>query len=162
MSRSEDWTPLQQAAYDLVHDYHGPDGRRGAEALAPRVGKTPRTLDNEVNPDVTTHKLGLEDAASLSLAADDARILKAFAGVMHHAVVPLPDYSRVSDVELLTKYAEWQAFIGRTCQRIHEALDAHRIQPREYEAIRMHGMDHMQRFFEFLSRLESLVEEEKT
>ncbi len=156
-----DWTPLQQAAWLTVHEFrgHGPGTPSGARALAAATGKSAGTISNEVNPDVLTHKLGLEDATLYQLLSHDHRMLHAQAATLHEVCVPLPDFSRVSDVELLTAYADWQAFIGQTCGAVRDALADHRIERHEVEEIRQRGNKHVQRFFEFMSRLEALIDE---
>lgn len=62
------------AARAVVYDYPG-----GSESLAPRLGKAPSTLRNEVCPPPGIKaKLGLMDAAAISLIAQDPRIVHAF------------------------------------------------------------------------------------
>lgn len=161
MSRTaipDHWTPVQRAAWRTVHEYRR-NSSAGANALGPLVGKSPGTLSNEVNPDVASHKLGLDDAVALQHAADDYRVLHAMAASLHHAAIRLPDYSGCSDVELLIKFTEWQSRLGSTCQEIHNALTDSRITRDEADRIRAAGQYHMQAFLEFIHRLETLVED---
>ncbi len=75
---------LLDAAHQLVQAYPG-----GAESLAPRFGKNPTTLRHEVNR-TGSAKLGLVDAVSMSVMADDRRVLNAFAAEMGCLVLQLP------------------------------------------------------------------------
>lgn len=159
MSLDNGFTALDQAAWATVHEYR--KGRQqGAALLAPLVGKTPATLSNEVNPAVTTHKLGLADAIVLQHASGDYRILQACAQTLHHLVIALPDFTPVHDVALLNKFAQWQSALGVTCQVIEMALEDGAVTRPELEDIRQRAQDHMRVFFEFLSRMETLVEGE--
>ena len=155
-----DWGLVEQAAYSAVHDYRARNGQCGAHALAPLLHKNPRALSNEVNPEADGHKFGLNDAVTVSVIANDARILLAFAAELHHAVIPLPDYTRVSDVELLNAYANWQAFVGRTCGRFRDVIEDHRITHSEVESVKLHGFEHIAKFFVLIRRLEALVDDE--
>jgi hypothetical protein len=152
------WTPVQRAAWRTVHEFRR-GAQSGANAIGPLVGKAPGTISNEVNPDVPSHKLGLDDAVALQHATADYRILGAMASSLHHIAMPLPDYAPCSDVELLIKFSEWQARMGRTCEHIHDALADSKITQAEADRVRRAGHHQMRAFFEFLHRLETLVEE---
>ena len=73
------------AARLVVRDYPG-----GAASLAPRIGKAACTLSHEVSANFKSAKLGLEDAVTISVLADDRRILNAFADELSCMVIPLP------------------------------------------------------------------------
>lgn len=76
---------VADAAYNVVHDYPG-----GAAALQVRMGKT--NLSGEVNPNVATAKLGIEDAVTVQLMARDYRILYAMAVELgHFPPLAMPD-----------------------------------------------------------------------
>lgn len=61
---------VADAAYHTVHGYPG-----GAAALQVRMGKS--NLSAEVNPNIPTAKLGLEDAVKVQALSGDHRILTA-------------------------------------------------------------------------------------
>lgn len=152
----EHWTPIQEAAYLTVHSYPG-----GATRLAPLVGKTPRSLDNEVNPDVPTAKLGIEDAVTLQHGANDYRLLEAMAMTLGFAVLRICDHTGISDVELLDAYSEWNAEIGETHSVIRKALSDGRVTRSEVDEIRREMFEDFQRELGVLARLEALVEDEE-
>ncbi|MFY8019070.1 MAG: phage regulatory CII family protein [Inhella sp.] len=76
---------VSDAAYNVVREYPG-----GAAALQLRMGKS--NLSGEVNPNVKTAKLSIEDAVTVSNLANDYRILYAFAAdCRHFPPMPMPD-----------------------------------------------------------------------
>lgn len=157
MSHPAHWTLVQCAAYDLVHDYRE-KGRRGAAALAFHLGKATNVLSNEANPDYPAAKLGLEDAIRMEEIAQDSRLLMAHAHALGFTVLALPVSPAAGDLELLNHFSEWQAAMGETCQRIHDALADGEITAAEAREVAAAGHAHMTRFLAFLERMESLAE----
>lgn len=153
----EEWTPLQRAQYATVHDYRR-GNRRGAAALAPLVGKTPATLSNEVNPGMDYHKLGLEDSIVVQHASGDLRIVRAYCAELGGVFVQLPETATVSDTELLTQFAAWQAALGKSAQAIHDALEDQRIEPAELARVKDCFDHHMAQGLTFLHRFASIVD----
>jgi len=150
------WTPLQLAYWRTVHQFRDPrTGRRGAAALAPKLGKSAATLSNEVNADMPSHKAGLEDSVTLQAVTGDYRVLQTYAAELGHLAVPLPDFDRsaVSDVALLGQMTAWQAAMGRTMQQIHDALADGDVDADEAEGIRYHLFAHMTEGLRFLHRI---------
>ncbi|MDR7331745.1 phage regulatory CII family protein [Roseateles asaccharophilus] len=73
------------AAYWTGSDYPG-----GAKALAERINH--RNLDDELNPNRTSAKLGLKTAVDMQVMSGDFRILYAMAEACRHfPPVPMPD-----------------------------------------------------------------------
>jgi hypothetical protein len=152
------WTPVEAAAHSLVHEYRDGD-KTGAEAMGPRIGKSPRLLSNEVNPDYEGAKLGLLTAVNIEREAGAADILHAHAQMLHHVcfALPYPDHF-TGDVELLRLFADWQAALGLTCMEIQKSLEDNRITTDEVNAILRRGYLHMTRFMELLERFKELAE----
>ena len=145
------WTPVQEAAYLTIHDY-------GVADLAQLVGKAPRVLDNEVNPEMTRHKLGLDDSVVYQHAAGDPRILHAMARALRHVCLPLPDELRnVSDEALLDAYAHYHAEMGETAAKIREALDDGAVSAAEFREVEREFYEDVQAGFELLNRLRELL-----
>lgn len=65
------------AALNLARSYPG-----GARALGSRMGKS--NLADELNPNVRGAKLGLEDAVTMQLLAEDYRVLYVMAAELNH------------------------------------------------------------------------------
>lgn len=63
---------IEDAAYNTVHDYPG-----GAEALAPRMGKSAKVLDSKVNRNEFKHHLTLHEAVQIMGLTGDHRMLRA-------------------------------------------------------------------------------------
>ena len=161
MSRNElpdHWTPVQEAAYLTVHEFRS-GGRSGASALAPLVSKTPRSLDNEINPDNAGAKLGVDDAITIMHATRDYRLLEAMATALGFAIVGVGDFSGVSDLELLDVYAAWNSDVGETHAAIRRALADHKVTQKEYDEIEREVFEDFQRELGVLARLKALVEE---
>lgn len=91
---------VSDAAYNVVHDYPG-----GAAALQLRMGKT--NLSGEVNPNVKTAKLSIEDAVTLQILANDYRILYAMAADCRHFLpLPMPDGLEMADGQCIKTVSE--------------------------------------------------------
>jgi hypothetical protein len=152
------FNPVALAAYRTVRDFRR-GGRRGAQALAPMLGKAPGTLSNEVNPDVTTHKLGVEDAVAVMLAAGDFQLADAIEAELGRVATPMPDFADVSDMELLDAWADWHRDTGETAGAIKAALADGRIDRQELDAIKKEVFEDFQRELALLQRLEALCDE---
>ncbi|MBK8019106.1 MAG: hypothetical protein IPK20_22085 [Betaproteobacteria bacterium] len=63
---------IEDAAYNTVHDYPG-----GAEALAPRMGKSAKVLDSKVNRNEFRHHLTLREAVQIMGLTGDHRMVRA-------------------------------------------------------------------------------------
>lgn len=86
------------AVYRVAHDF----ADRGAVGLAARIGKNAGTFLNEVSGTCETAKLGLGTAVAMSVAANDARILHAFADALGFVAVRRPAASaEAGDAALL-------------------------------------------------------------
>jgi hypothetical protein len=149
---------LDMAIYDTVHDYRDPRTRaRGSTALAPRCGMHPGTLNNKADPGIDTHKLGLVESVPVQLAADDYRILHAYAADLGHCAWQLPAATSASDVEVLDAYALVHERAGKKAAAIRAALADNRVTTAELAEIRHHFDAEVRAGLQLLSRLEALV-----
>jgi len=152
---------LDEAKWAVVHEFPRQARRKsGAVGLAPLVGMRPGTLSNKVNPEIDTHHLTVDEAVAIQNAAGDCRILQAEAAILNHAVIPLGDFSRVSDVELLDAYAVLHARIGGHAQAIRDTLMDGRVERNEVERVRHEFFEVVQAGFAFLMRLEGLIDDD--
>lgn len=77
------------AAYHLAHGYPG-----GISALALRMGVSDNTLTHKVNPNNTTHHLGLREAVAMQALTGNAAILHAMADALGYTCArATPDQS---------------------------------------------------------------------
>lgn len=120
---------LLDAAYHTVHDYPG-----GAPSLAPRMGKSPHTLNHEVTGSGSA-KLGLADAAKLCTMTGDYRVLHAFAESCGHLCVPLPDLEQQVSGDVLTHLAASSQEFAELCAEVCRGAADGRISDNELEAI---------------------------
>ncbi|WP_067519562.1 phage regulatory CII family protein [Endozoicomonas ascidiicola] len=130
----------------------------GTNALSLALGKGSNTLANELNPAMSSHKLGLFDALTLLSLLKDPAPLRAIAAILNHTIIPLGDFSTTSDVELLNAYAKWHAEIGDVAREVSKTLEDGRIEMHEYQRILKEGLEQVQQFFLFMNRLEALID----
>jgi hypothetical protein len=147
---------LDQAIYDTIHGYKG-----GAVSLAPRVGMNPGTLNNKAYPGHDA-QLTLRESIPIQREARDFKILHTYASCLDHAVIPLGDYSRTTDLELLDLYARYHAELGQTAQAIRECLagEGGRITRRDVRQVRRELIEDNQAGLEVLARLEGIAEDD--
>lgn len=151
--------PISRAAHELVHGFHDQrTGRRGAAALAPRVGMNPGTLSNKVNP-LQEHELTLTESVQLQVAASDYRILHAYAAVLGHAVYELPATGDLGDIELLTRYTEYHARVGQQAAEIRRALADRRVTAAEVAAVKEAFREVIAAGLALLVRFDALVDD---
>lgn len=146
---------LARAVYETVHGFQDrKTGKRGAVALAPRLGIIPGTLANKANP-LQESELTLSEATAVQLAAQDFRILRAMAWELGHATYSLPEVG-VSDMEILTQYTEFHVAIGAKATAIRAAL-ADGCTPEELAAVRRALEASIRAGLGLLARLEVLA-----
>ncbi len=105
------------AAFNTVHD-------AGTDAIAELLGKTRGSVAHEVNPPQGgTAKLGIVDAARICLHTRDYRILRAFAEVCGHGIVPLPDWPE-GDADVNAILARCGVMAGKFADAIKSANQA--------------------------------------
>ncbi len=145
---------IDRAIYGLIHDQKG-----GATHLAPLVNMNPGTLANKVNPAMENHHLTVKEAVAIQNTTQDFRVLSAEAAVLNHAIVPLGNFEGVSDIEILTAYANFHSEIGQTSMVIAEALNDQRVTHQEFQSVRKEFFEAISTGLEFLNRMEALIDE---
>ena len=140
------------AAYNVAHEYL-PDGAVG---LARKMGRNPGTFLNQLNPEQESAKLGLGDAVAMSIAADDYRILHAFADTCGFVAFKKPDFSRVSDASLLEMLLKRDRAEGEFADVLGRALDNGQISRAEYAAIEQEAYEAAAATLELVERLKGL------
>ena len=145
---------LQKEAVDTLQNYTG-----GAVAVAPYLNKSSHSLCNEVNPRFNKAKLGLVDAVGIMLVTQDNRILKSMAQLMGFALIHIGRFDGVSDMELLDAYAEWHLEVGDVAHEVRTALADGKVTRDEFERIHKEGQEQITAFYEFMRRLEGLIDE---
>ncbi|MGR8931925.1 MAG: phage regulatory CII family protein [Gammaproteobacteria bacterium] len=153
LSKVDD-TTIQQATHEAVHGYPG-----GAVALAKIAKLNPGTLTNKANPRMPDHELKLSEAIAVQRITGNFGILSAFAAALGFAVVPITGHAGVSDIEVLTAYANFHSGIGKTASLISEAFEDHLITSQEYQGIRSQFFNGASLGIDFLNRMEALVDE---
>lgn len=151
---------LETAAYDTVHGYVDPVTRkRGAVALAPKMGIAPGTLSNKVNVTMD-HQLTLTESIPLQLVSGNFAILYAYNQALGHVSYRLPAVDEsISDVALLEQYASLHAELGVLATNVRSALRDGRITSEEVQAIRKAFDASARAGLGFLARIEALVDD---
>ncbi|MDH5394407.1 MAG: phage regulatory CII family protein [Gammaproteobacteria bacterium] len=148
------YSAIDEARYSLVHDFPG-----GAKALAPLVGMNPGTLSNKVNPQIDTHHLTVDESVVIQNTADDRQLIEAEAHVLGGVFIQTGDFSDVSDVELIDKFAAWVQDIGETSGAIRSALAAHSLSKDHLKIIHREIHEDYARAMELFKRLETYCDE---
>lgn len=147
---------IEDAAYNTVHDYPG-----GAEALAPRMGKSAKVLDSKVNPKVWTHHLTLHEAVQIMGLTGDHRMLRAICRHLGYldpirAVV----YEGIADEQLLELVAAVHSETGDVSRSLVAALADGRVTQREFESFDEQTIEAMTALAELRDRLRGMVVED--
>lgn len=121
------------------------------------LNKRPGVLFNEINPNQTSHKLGLFDTIQMMQLTGDVGPLRAIACELNYSIYFLGDYRSVSDLELLNCYSTLHAEIGDMNRAISEALEDGDIEQHEFERIERELQQVFAAALELLERLRSLV-----
>lgn len=145
---------VMQAAYRVAHDFEPPHGATG---LARKMGLPAGTFLNRVNPEQDSHFLPLPMAVAMSIAANDFRILHAFADTCGFVAFPKPDFSRVSDASLLEMLLKRDQADGDFAKALADALESGDISPAEFSRIEMEGYEAAAALLELVERVRGLV-----
>lgn len=117
------------AAFNVAHDFEG-----GVVALAPRMGKNPTSLNQEVGR-VGMAKLGLNDAVKMTLVTQDFRILDAYNLVCGRMSVPLPELLDLQNDDCMRALAETSREFGELCSEVCKSLNDGTINDNELKDI---------------------------
>lgn len=142
------------AAYRVAHDF----ADRGAVGLAARIGKNAGTFLNEVSGSCETAKLGLGTAVAMSVAANDARILHAFADALGFVAVRRPVATdEASDAALLDLFLSMDIREGYFAAAVQSALADGRVSQEDLEDIQWQAYEAARAIYEVRDRLAGLV-----
>ncbi|HRH13200.1 MAG TPA: hypothetical protein PK225_02490 [Azonexus sp.] len=143
------------AVYRVAHDF----ADRGAVGLAARIGKNAGTFLNEVSGTCETAKLGLGTAVAMSVAANDARILHAFADALGFVAVRRPAASaEAGDAALLDLFLSLDIREGMFAAAVQAALADGRVSPADLEDIQSQAYEAVRAIYEVRDRLAGLVD----
>lgn len=120
------------AAYHVAHDFPG-----GAAALALRMGKSPKTLCNELKAEGSA-KLGLIDAVKISGFAGSTQIAQAFAQELGGVFLPLPEMAPTVSIEGLGRTAKE---FGELAQRWATSLADGKVNANELRGIEREALE---------------------
>ncbi|MBU2979038.1 phage regulatory CII family protein [Alteromonas sp. C1M14] len=127
---------------------------QAADEFAKKLGKSPNSVRNELNPNLIGHKLGLIDALDMMNIAGTYSLLYQMAAACGFIVVPGQYLNVGEDSRLLDKFCKWQAAVGNTCQSIFDAIEDDMITPLELNNITKAGNQKMIQWFNVQHALE--------
>lgn len=115
-------------------------------------------------PDVFTTEpprpLSVQEAVELQAATSDTRVLHAEAAALRHGCVPLVDFDRVPDIELLRGYAAWHSCLGELLLTVTQAVHNQHISRADFARIQAALHEDAARGFAFLARMKALIHAE--
>ena len=131
-----DIDPLDQAIYDMVHDFRDPvTGKRGVPAMAHRLGCRTGTLQNEVNRTMPSHVPNVHKVRAMMLVAQDFRPLYQLARDCGHLAWRKRDYAQVSDQALLDALLHIDREKGDVARELARALEDGQVDPEERDRL---------------------------
>ncbi len=104
------------------------------------------------------HILNINEVRKLINVTGNHELLFELARERGYVCIDIPDYTGVSDMELLNAWADWDAERGETGQAIKKSLEDTAITNDELNKIRKEMFEDFQKELALLRRLESLVE----
>lgn len=119
---------IQDAAHRIGHEYPG-----GAAALAHRLGIGPAVFNSKLNPNTTTHHLGLLEAHRMQQLTGRTDILEAMADDLGYVLVKIPDCAHDVDIAKATRKAVVE--FGEWMGQIDVALDDGNVSQSELRSI---------------------------
>lgn len=96
-----DIASLRGAVFATVHEFPARPGMNSVETAALLLNKQTGTVYNKASIDFDSADFTIGEVLTLMVTSADYRILQALAAVCFHAAVPLKDYRRTCDLELL-------------------------------------------------------------
>ena len=146
---------LPDLVYDIAHDYPG-----GIPTLAARMGKSANVLNKQVNPNIDSHRLNLDDLITIIDYADPAnKFTHALCANSGGVFVSTEHLDGISDMALLETYTQLMAKYGEFSQNFHKALSDQRVTSQEVAAIKRDMYAINAAGAALVARLESLVDE---
>lgn len=144
---------VMHAAFLVAHDFKP----NGATGLARQMGVPAGTFLNRVNPEQETHTLPVGMAVAMSIAAQDFRILHAFADTCGFVAFKKPDLSNVSDASLLEMMLKRDRAEGDFAQVLAMSLENGQVSSEEVAEIEREAYEAAAAMLELVERIRGLV-----
>lgn len=143
---------IRHLAYRIAHSYPGSVNRLAAE-----MGKGVQVLTNKLNPNSETHHLTVDE---LQMIADftgrNLEVADFFAQKADAVVVPIPEIEQ-GDMGLLDAYLAADVERGMISQRFMRAYADGRIDPQEFEEIKIQTFSAIAKQLAWLAEIERVV-----
>ncbi len=130
----------------------------GVKELANHLGKTPKILNNELNPNSPEHKLGFDTAVALCEKMGSTSVLRLWAHECGLVVFEPPLKKIVDDLELVTCMSSFTKEVGDVAAAVHTSLGDLRITAEEVTTIKLEAHEAIEAMFQLIHRIEELQE----
>lgn len=162
MDTNHDIDPLDQAAYETVHNFKDSStGKKGAIGIAAITGMKPSTVQNKASRTDEYAIFNIKEMRSVMTAAKDFRMLEAMNRECGFAMTPLPDFEAFSsDMDLLAAWADWQSEIAETVQKMKSAIEDGEITAAELHDIKNELTQDYEKGLELWAVFEGMAEPE--
>nr|VFK14573.1 MAG: Phage regulatory protein CII (CP76) [Candidatus Kentron sp. LFY] len=151
---------LDLAIYETAKNYDGGKGERGIAALGRAIDAHSGLFQNKVNPSLPDHRLTLKEARAMMLVTGDLRILSVLAGELGHGIFPIPKTDCPADMDLMEAWANWQAEVAETVQKLRDSLQDGRITQEEIAQIKRELLEDFGKGMSMVKVLEGMAEPE--
>lgn len=128
----------------------------GIAELASALGKKPKVLNNELNPNSPEHKLGFDTAVSLCKLMNDHSLIRLWAQDQGLVVFEPPVQKLVDDKELISCMSLFTKEVGDVAGAIHGALEDLVITSHEVTDIQLEMTEAVESMFQLLHRIKEL------
>jgi len=159
---NHDIDPLDQAAYETVHNFKDETtGKKGAVGVSAITGMRSSTVQNKANRTEEFAIFNIKEARAVMLATKDFSMLSTMNRECGFAMTPLPDFAAFSsDMDVLKAWAEWQAEIAETVQKMKDMIADGVIQHHEINEVKKELVEDFQKGLELVGVYEDMCEPE--
>ncbi len=130
----------------------------GTGTLAGALNKKRNTLNNELNPNMAAHKLGFDDAVTMTHLMQDHTVIKLWAQSEGLVVFEPPKKALVDDKELISCICDVNKETGEMFNSVHAALEDFEVKAHEVAMTEKEAMDVIQAIYQLLHRLREIQE----
>lgn len=151
-------TEIEEARYRVVHEYISMTGVKGAQGLAPLLGKNPAVLCHKVDPQKDTHHLTADEEHQIEMVTGDLRITHARLAELGLAAVKLGDFEDTSDTELLDLQLRMNKEVGEASAALMRAIADGTITPAEAREFEKETFEGIRAMLELNHRIAALAD----
>lgn len=159
---NHDIDPLDQAAYETVHNFKDENtGKKGAIGVSAITGMRSSTVQNKASRTEEFAIFNIKEMRTVMLGTNDFRMLSTMNRECGFAMTPLPNFEAFSsDMDVLKAWAEWQAEIAETVQKMKNMIKDGVIERHEINEVKKELVEDFQKGIELVGVWEGMCEPE--